>query len=211
MRDTEPQNKERPSSASLATERALVNATDLRQFAYCPRIVFFQSVLGIKPPPTFPMEQGTREQIAYDDRQKRHRLARIGLADARRHLRLTMRSERLGLVGKVDLLLEGATRVAPVEVKFSERPPGPGYILQLVAYALLAEEHFQKPSPAGFFYYLPSKKWLEVQISETRRRQCVAAIHAVRQILQCPDLPQATPRRERCPPCEYLRFCGDRW
>lgn len=157
------------------------------------------------------MARGKRAQADFDSRQGRHRLARLGFADPVRHPHLFLHSRTLCLTGRADLVLEGPARVAPVEVKYSTNAPGPGYLLQSTAYALLAEEHFQKRCPVAFFYHLPGRQWTPVAMDDARRSACISAIRAVQEILGSPDLPAPTPLRARCEACEFLRFCGDRF
>ena len=61
-----------------------------------------------------------------------------------------MRNEDLGLHGIVDMAVETDAAVYAVEFKLSVNNKKRGDILQLVAYAMLLEKHFSKPSPVGF-------------------------------------------------------------
>ena len=53
-----------------------------------------------------------------------------------------LRSERYGLTGRPDYILERGGEIIPVEVKSGRKPPGPlfSHVLQVAAYCLLLEE-----------------------------------------------------------------------
>src|SRR5207248_7147250 len=96
-----------------ARQRAAINkmkvicdfrVTDLKQFEYCPRIPFYQHVMGFHGKPTFKMEQGKLAQAAIEALDKRRRLREYGLTEGKRHFGASIVSEALGLAGKLDLL-----------------------------------------------------------------------------------------------------------
>ena len=80
--------------------------TDLKQFAYCPRIPFYQHVMGFYGKPTFKMEQGKAAQAVIESLEKRRRLTEYGLSEGKRHFDLWLVSRALNLSGKLDLLIE---------------------------------------------------------------------------------------------------------
>ena len=53
--------------------------TDLKQFVYCPRIPFYQHVMGFHGKPTYKMGQGRVAQDAIESLEKR-RLVKIWFA-----------------------------------------------------------------------------------------------------------------------------------
>ena len=63
--------------------------TDLKQFAYCPRIPFYQHIMGFHGKPTYKMEQGKAAQAAIETLEKRRRLREYGLSDGKRHFGLS--------------------------------------------------------------------------------------------------------------------------
>ena len=83
--------------------------TDLKQFAYCPRIPFYQHVMGFHGKPTFKMEQGKLAQSAIEALEKRRRFCEYGLADGTRHFGVWLHSEKLNIAGKLDLQIGRAS------------------------------------------------------------------------------------------------------
>ena len=61
-----------------------------------------------------------------------------------------MKSPDLGLHGIADMVIETDDAVYAVEFKLSANNKKRGDVLQLVAYAMLIQGYFKKPSPVGF-------------------------------------------------------------
>ncbi|MCX7855975.1 MAG: CRISPR-associated protein Cas4 [Anaerolineae bacterium] len=87
-------------------ERVIFTVTDLKQYAYCPRIVFYTYCLPLIRPTTGKMEEGRLAHEEARDRERRRTLRIYGLEEARRHFDVLVASEELGLTGRIDLVLE---------------------------------------------------------------------------------------------------------
>src|SRR5439155_5495916 len=89
--------------------------TDLKQFAYCPRIPFYQHVMGFHGKQTYKMQQGKTAQEAMEALEKRRKFREYGLSDGTRHFGLSLHSRHPGVSGKLDLLIETADACYPVD------------------------------------------------------------------------------------------------
>lgn len=87
--------------------------TDLKQFAYCPRIPFYQHVMGFHGKSTYKMTQGRVAQDAIEALEKRRRFREYGLTEGKRHFGGWIHSPTLNLAGKLDLLIETADACYP--------------------------------------------------------------------------------------------------
>ncbi len=87
-------------------ERAIFTVTDLKQYAYCPRVVFYTYCLPLIRPTTGKMEEGRLAHEEARGREERRTLRIYGLEEARRHFDVGVTSEELGLTGRIDLVLE---------------------------------------------------------------------------------------------------------
>ncbi len=188
-----------------------VRVTDLKQWAYCPRGVYFDLCLPHLRPTTYLMQAGRQAEQRFVRLEMRRSLRRYGLPAGERHFAVYLASERLGLHGVADLVLELPApdhAVLPVDAKLSRRV-SPGMRLQLAAYALLLEESWGVPAPRGFVYLIPRKQACEVPITARLRRQVLSTLEAIHDMLWHDRLPPPTPRRARCVDCEFRRFCND--
>jgi CRISPR-associated exonuclease Cas4 len=188
---------------------SLVSVGDLKQYVYCPRIVYFTRVVPLRPPSTYLMERGRRLQEEFERLEPRRALGRYGLAEAERHFEVRLRDENLCLTGVADLVLEAAGEVAVVEFKATARELAENQKVQLGAYALLAEKQFRKPCPRGFVLLADRQELEEVEISPDLRSATLAAIEGVNRLFTEVVLPPPTPVRARCTLCEFRNFCGD--
>ena len=141
--------------------------TDLKQFAYCPRIPYYQHVMGFHGKSTFKMEQGKSAQAAIESLEKRRRLREYGLSEGKRHFGVSLFSRTLDISGKLDLLIETETACFPVDFKYTTGSPHQNHQLQLAGYALLVAEHFHKPVPAGFIFTITDEVVFRFGMTET--------------------------------------------
>lgn len=198
----------------IATESHVepeITVTDLKQWSYCRRIPFYRHVLPVTAVRTHKMARGKASQAAVEALERRRRLREYGMADGERRFDVAVRSPRLGLTGRIDLLVLTATGCFPVDFKDTEGGVRRNHKMQLAAYALLAEECFDVPAPAGFVYLVPSDDVVRVHISDDDRAAVVSALGELRAMIRTESLPEPTAVRARCTACEYQNYCGDIW
>ena len=186
-----------------------LTVTDVKQFLYCRRIPFFTYLLGQRVGPTFKMQEGKRAHEDEEALAARRSLRPYGLRAGERFFEPLLRSDRLGLAGRVDLALRTESEVIPVDFKDSYGPVSQNHRYQLTAYALLAEEVYGRPVRRGFIYLIPPRRAVMVEIRPGMRRFVHLAVHATRRMLAAETLPPPTRFRGRCTDCEYHRFCND--
>jgi CRISPR-associated exonuclease Cas4 len=121
--------------------------TDLKQYAYCPRIPFYQNVMGFVGKSTYKMQRGRESQAAIEGLERRRKLREYGLLQGRRHFGPWLYSKSLGLSGKLDLLIETDDACYPVDFKYTTGRPHHNHLLQLAGYSLLVSAEFSKPVP----------------------------------------------------------------
>lgn len=200
-----------PAAGALAIVPVMVTATDLKQWAYCPRIPFYRYVLPVRPTPTYKMRRGKDVQAAVEALERRRGFRAYGMRDGERRFGLWLHSDRLGLSGKLDLLILTRDACYPVDFKDTEGGPRRNHRLQLAAYALLAEETFERPAPDGFVYLVPEKRVAGLALNEADRSDVRSAIAEMRRMVEREELPRPTPVRARCGVCEFRNYCADIW
>lgn len=189
--------------------------TDLKQWAYCGRIPFYHYCLPRIRPVTDAMRQGIAAHADAAEREQRRSLRTYGLSSGERLFDLDLRSEKLGLRGRLDLLIITPARNAPdaqgivIEYKDSERAAGRHFKLQLVAYALLAEELLQLPVRSGFIYHIPNRSVERVNISARQRQQVMDMLRNMSLAIDHERMPDPPTSRAICVSCEFRRFCND--
>ena len=183
--------------------------TDLKQYAYCRRIPYYQHIMGFHGKPTFKMEQGRVAQDAIEALEKRRRFREYGLSDGERHFGVWINSRELHLAGKLDLLIETPDACYPVDFKYTTGRPHRNHLYQLAGYALLVEEHFSKPVPAGFIFIIPDDVTFRFPMNEDLLAEVRNGLAVMQGSIMAEMIPSATPVRARCTDCEYRNFCAD--
>lgn len=184
--------------------------TDLKQWVYCPRILYYHQCLPHVRPVTYKMEAGVEAARTEEGREERRSLRAYGLSEGEREFNVPLASERLGLRGEVDMVITvpGTGEVIPVDYKLS-RIAGPHFKLQLAAYALLLEEARGCTVKRGFLYQLPLRRVESVPLDSRLRRKLTEALTKMRAMLETEKMPAPTPQLRKCVACEFRRFCND--
>lgn len=187
----------------------VMRVSELRQWEYCRRVVYYRYVMPAPYRESYKMQAARRVEEAEQALERRRTGRRFGLRDFVRRFDLSLESEKLGLIGRVDLLLEGDNEVWPVEVKDTANGVRANHVIQLAAYALLVEERFEKACREGFVY-LPQRRCVEaVTLGAVERERVHKAMAEMREAIEREELPTATTNRSKCRDCEYRNYCGD--
>ena len=210
-------------------DEVMFTVTDVKQMGYCARIAYYAYCLpGLTPAPTYKMEAGALAGRKTEELEHRRSLRAYGLkeepdeaaGEAGREFDVWLESPKLGLRGRLDMLIEAAGELIPVDYKDSDPRPvakrgaGPrqaqhNWQVQLAAYALLLEEARGQSVQRGFIYYIPERRARPVAITEDLKTVVIESVGRMRDIIARERMPDATPYRGRCQACEYRRFCND--
>jgi CRISPR-associated exonuclease Cas4 len=116
-------------------------------------------------------------------------------------------SERLGLVGKADVVevLPDGTYY-PVEYKLGKRRAKSHDALQVAAQALCLEEMTGRAVPCGAIYHVESHERKELLIDESLRQAVLDAIVQIREIQRVGVLPPPV-NDQRCRNCSLIELC----
>lgn len=115
-------------------------------------------------------------------------------------------SDRLGLIGKADVVEFHDRTPYPVEYKAGSRRTWGHEALQLCAQAVCLEEMLGVAVPAGAIWYHGSRTRREVAFDAALRERAAEATAAVRAMLAGTRLPPA-PNDARCPKCSLFDAC----
>ena len=185
-----------------------LTVTDIRQHTYCPRIPYYQYTMPLERPTTAKMDLGKEEHETTSAKEARRTLKAYGIKEGERRFGVDLRSEVLGLRGRIDMMILTPRETIPVEYKMAAGI-GLHHKYQLTAYAMLAEHTLRRTVSRAFVYLTPAKRAVEVPITAAMREHVRGILAGLRSSVEGERLPRPTPHRKRCVGCEYRRFCGD--
>lgn len=187
----------------------LLRVADIKQYLYCPRVIYYNYVLPVERKVTFKMQHGREEHVDIDRLEQRRTLRRFRLEEGERCFQVALLSERLGLSGVLDLLIVSPAGYFPVEYKVTEGGPTLNHKYQLVAYAMLVEDAFRCSVRSGFLYLSPRRRLVEIAITDSSRLHARRVMGAIRRLVAEGRLPPVRHRFGRCRDCEFLNYCRD--
>jgi CRISPR-associated exonuclease Cas4 len=186
-----------------------LRVNDVKQYAYCPRIVFYQYTMPVQRKATFKMEHGKAAEGVIEALEQRRTLREYGLAEGIRRFHQWLTSPRLGLSGRLDLLITTPRGAVPVDFKDTTQRVQHNHHVQLCAYALLVEDVLAQRVEMGCIYRIPRREVTAIPITAELRAQTVQMLAAIRRMIRTESMPDPTPVRARCAECEYRNYCGD--
>lgn len=179
-----------------------VNISALNQYAYCARRCALIYIDG-EFTDNLHTQRGNAEHAQVD--RAAHMTKRDG---ARVEYALPVWSDRLGLIGKCDVVEfwpDGT--IYPVEYKHGPRRAWLNDDLQLVAQAACLEEMFERSIPCGAIFHAGSKRRREVEFSDPLRRQLDEFVIEVGSLIRQSHLPPPTSDTRRCRECSMRDIC----
>lgn len=187
-----------------------VRVSDLKQWAYCPRVFYYQMCLPDVRPTTYKMRAGTDAGRSEVGREERRSLRAYGIGAGAREFDVPLKSARLGLRGEVDMLITvaGTGEVIPVDYKLA-KIAGAHFQLQVAVYGMLVEEMRGIQIRRGFLYAIPLRRAEEIKLDGRLRKQAERAVAAMREIAEHETMPEPVKNRSKCVTCEFRRFCND--
>lgn len=189
----------------------LLAVTELRQWSYCPRVVYYHQLMPGAAQMTYKMQEGLRAQDVVESLELRRTLREYGMEKASREFGVWLKDEGLGLTGKIDLLLRGERSGAIVDFKLTSGDPGENHRMQLAGYALLTEAALGLSVDTAFLFRIPDNRVFAVPVTRELKEKAAEAVRAIRRMQVTEELPGATEVRARCTECEYANYCGDIW
>jgi CRISPR-associated exonuclease Cas4 len=186
--------------------------SDLKQWVYCPRVLYYAVCLPKIRPTTYKMEAGIEAGQNEEGREERRSLRPYGLEEGRKEFDVALSSSRYGLRGKADLIVwidnPPPSTFVVVDYKLSS-VAGEHFKLQLMAYALMIEEMSGLTAKCGYLYFITKRRSEKVLFTPHLREKFLLTLEAMHRMLYTELMPEATPNRNKCLACEFRRFCND--
>jgi len=203
----------RPSPISDVSE-AYLSVTDITQYLYCPRVVYFDKILHCPRLLQSQQAASRRTHIELEEKEKRRKAAifyggEFGKAEKVFHV--SLESHRLRLRGVLDLLIHSDSEYIPVDYKQMQSRKGRIWLdhkYQLTAYALLIDEAYNTTVRRGIVYYINEDLVLPCAISQGMKRHAVRITTEIHALISRQVVPPITVEASRCSGgCGFLWVC----
>lgn len=195
----------------LASDLPLMPARMVNEHEYCPRLAYLEWVQG-EWAESGDTVRGRHVHKRVDKRGGKLPEAEDLEDDARLHARsITLSSNKLGLIAKMDLIESDAGAVVPVDYKQGKRPHvnkgayAPERV-QVCVQGLILREHGYT-CDEGALYFAGSKERVPVVFDEELIAQTLSAINGLRLIAAGGQIPSPLEDSPKCPRCSLVGIC----
>lgn len=195
----------------LSADLPLLPARMINEYQYCPRLAYLEWVQG----------EWAESSDTVEGRYSHRRVDKPGgklpdpedaAAEERIHARsITLSSNRLGLIARMDLVEGEGNRVTPVDYKRGKRPhvPRGAYDperVQLCVQGMILQEHGYV-CEEGVLYFVESRERVTVAFDEELRALTQNAIDGLRLVAAGGQIPQPLEDSPKCPRCSLVGIC----
>jgi len=195
----------------LSGDMPLLPARMVNEYEYCPRLAYLEWVQG----------EWAESGDTVEGRHAHRRVDKPGgrlpepdgeSGEERFHARsITLSSNRLGLIARMDLVEAEGETVTPVDYKRGKRPhvPKGAYEperVQLCIQGMILEEHGYR-CEEGVLYFAGSRERVRVAFDEELRERTRAAVNGLRFIAAGGQTPPPLEDSPKCPRCSLVGIC----
>lgn len=192
-------------------DEPLIPARMVNEYVYCPRLAYLEWVQGEWADSSDTVRGGYQHRRVD---KAGGSLPQAGEAadDDRIHARsVTLSSDRLGLIAKMDLVEGEGDIVRPVDYKKGKRPHrakgawDPERV-QVCVQGLILEEHGYE-CPEGILYFTDSRERVTIPFDDELRQQTLSAINGLRLVAKGGQIPPPLEDSPKCPRCSLAPIC----
>lgn len=186
----------------------MVTISLLKQYTYCPRVVYYETCTPGVRPRTYKMKAGTDAHERERERAARRTLTAYQIPEGERHFDVRLLSPKFNLSGIIDEVVLTPDEAIVVDYKLAGWM-GDNHLIQLGAYSLMVEEAFSLPVHRGFVYLLKPRHFESVPIDEPLRNSVMETLKSIDRIRLYEYMPPPVDQPNKCASCEFRRFCND--
>ena len=182
----------------------LIPISALTHYAYCPRRCALIHIEQIWEENKYTAEGRIMHEHVHEEGDESR-------GDARIERGVALRSLKLGLIGKSDVIeyhrrTDGSWQAFPVEYKRGKPKPDDSDKVQLCAQAMCLEEMLNGHIPTGALFYGKTRRRLDVDFDEALRRETQDAAQKVHELISAGQTPKPV-YAKRCESCSLIAEC----
>jgi CRISPR-associated endonuclease Cas1/CRISPR-associated protein Cas4 len=195
----------------LSGDLPLLPARMVNEYQYCPRLAYLEWVQG-EWADSHDTVRGRYVHRRVDKPKGDLPPAATTEEDELIHARsITLSSNRLGIIAKLDLIEGEGSTVTPIDYKKGKRPhvPRGAYDperVQLCLQGMLLEEHGYQCGE-GVLYFAESKERVRVEFDDELRALTLSAVNGLRLTAAGGRIPAPLEDSPKCPRCSLVGIC----
>ena len=180
----------------------------VNEFTYCPRLFYLEWVQA-RFESSGDVEEGRWQHRAVD--RETGRAPSPDDEDPLREARsVLLGSERLGLIGRADILEGDGRTVRPIDIKKghppADEPAWEPERVQLCVLGLLLRDNGYE-SPEGIIYFAETKQRVVIPFDEQLANRTLALVDQLRTVAESPEAPAPLVDSPKCPRCSLVGIC----
>ena len=174
----------------------LVNIGHINQYLYCPRRYYYINYFDTIEM-NFCLKDG---QLKHQNQSRRGGWIR----------ELYLKSEKLGIHGKIDVLESKNIKSVGTTLTPIERKRGSSYHdndeVQLAAYCMLLEDYLDEPVRMGYLYLFGTNERYAITITDWHREKVLQVVQAIRN-MTLDNIPDFIDNPNKCKKCSTVQYC----
>ncbi len=174
----------------------LVNIGHINQYLYCPRRYYYINYFDTIEM-NFYLKDG---QLKHENQSRRGGWIR----------ELYLKSEKLGIHGKIDVLESKNIKSIGTTLTPIERKRGSSYHdndeVQLAAYCMLLEDYLDEPVRMGYLYLFGTNERYAITITDWHREKVLQVVQAIRN-MTLDNIPEFVDNPNKCEKCSTVQYC----
>ena len=202
---------EPPGQPVSADTLPLVPARMVNEYVYCPRLAYLEWVQGEWADSSDTVEGRHAHRRVNRDGGKLPPPAEVGKAEKLHARSVTLSSDRLGVIARMDLIETDRGKVTPVDYKHGKRPHvergayDPERV-QLCVQGLLLREHGYE-CDEGILYFVGSRERVRIAFDDELAAATHRAIEGLRRVAAEGVIPPPLEDSPKCPRCSLVEIC----
>jgi CRISPR-associated exonuclease Cas4 len=183
----------------------------IRQYHFCPRIVYFNLLTNIKPIYPRHVSLGLDYHKIQEKLSKYRKFKKLNIKYKDIIIDKYFEDEKLQIAGKIDLALICEDEIIPIEFKnINTKKPTYAHVLQLFGYGYLLSQNYNLKFKQAFIIYDNNIKLHHINITPKIKKEFIKTLENIKHILDNGVFPNSSATETKCSQCEYINFCDDR-
>lgn len=183
----------------------------IRQYLFCPRVVYFLEVLNIPKQTPIWVSEGEEFHKSISRLLKRRTLTKFDVDAALYENSVALSHADFRFYGVCDGLIFTTSSIIPIEMKLHGDKPSYSQKMQLVAYGMLAEKIHGKKFDLGFVLFEKKSKNIPLKITEDDKLNLLKIVDEIVLLIEEGLLPNSSADEKKCLQCEFENYCNDRF